>query len=102
MLSEPATLTSPAVLPAEETVIRAVDLGKQYHLYDKPIDRLRQAFLWGRKQLYREFWALRGVNFEIRPGEVMGLIGRNGSGKSTLLQLVCGVLQPSSGSVEVR
>ena len=85
-----------------EVVIACRDLGKIYHLYDKPVDRLKQAFLWGRKQLFREFWALRGVSFEIKRGEVLGLIGRNGAGKSTLLQIVCGVLKPSTGVAEVR
>ena len=78
------------------------NLGKIYHLYNKPADRLRQAFLWGHKKLYREFWALRGVSFDVKRGEVLGLIGRNGSGKSTLLQIVCGVLKPSTGEAIVR
>jgi len=85
-----------------QPIISVRDLGKVYHLYDKPADRLKQAFLWKRKQLYREFWALRGVSFDLQRGEVLGLIGRNGSGKSTLLQIVCGVLKPSTGTAEVR
>lgn len=85
-----------------EPVIRARNLGKCYQVYAQPQDRLKQ-FLWrGRRQYYREFWALRGVDFEIMPGEVVGIIGRNGSGKSTLLQLVCGTLNPSVGEVEVK
>ena len=86
----------------DDAVISVRDLGKLYHLYEKPQHRLLQAFLWGRKQLYREFWALRNVNLEIRRGEVVGLIGRNGAGKSTLLQIISGVLQPTSGTVAVR
>jgi len=86
----------------DEVVIAVRDLGKIYHLYDKPIDRLKQAFLWGRKKLFREFWALKGINLEVKRGEVLGLIGRNGSGKSTLLQIVCGVLKPSAGVAEVK
>src|SRR5438067_3361922 len=88
--------------PMPEPVISVRDLGKSYLLYDKPSDRLKQAFLWGKRQLYREFWALRGVSFDVRRGEVLGLIGRNGAGKSTLLQIVCGVLQPTTGTAIVR
>jgi lipopolysaccharide transport system ATP-binding protein len=87
---------------SSEPVISASDLGKVYQLYDRPLDRLKQAFLWNRRRLYREFWALRGVSFEVRRGEVLGLIGRNGSGKSTLLQIICGVLKPSRGVATVR
>jgi ABC-type polysaccharide/polyol phosphate transport system ATPase subunit len=85
-----------------DLVLSVHSLGKMYHLYDRPQDRLKQAFLWGRKQLYREFWALRDVSFEVRRGEMLGIIGRNGSGKSTLLQIIAGVLRPTTGELEVH
>ncbi len=49
-----------------------------------------------------EFWAVDGVSFDIRRGEVMGIIGSNGSGKTTLLKMLCGILTPDAGSVAVR
>lgn len=48
------------------------------------------------------FWALRDVNFALKEGEVLGLIGRNGSGKSTLLRVLAGIIQPDVGRVTVQ
>lgn len=86
----------------EQPVISVRGLGKCYHVYDKPADRLKQAFFRWKKQFYREFWALRGVSFEVFPGESVGILGRNGGGKSTLLQLIAGTLTPTEGDVVVR
>lgn len=82
--------------------IHATQLGKCYHLYAHPRDRLKQ-FLWrGKRHFYRELWALKDINLAIAPSEVVGIIGRNGSGKSTLLQLICGTLTPTCGEVGVN
>lgn len=87
---------------SSETAISVRNLGKCYQLYAQPQDRLKQ-FLWrGRRQFFREFWALHEVSFELAAGEVIGIIGRNGSGKSTLLQLVCQTLTPSCGEIVVQ
>lgn len=51
--------------------------------------------------MFQEFLALKDVNLEVKRGEAWGLIGTNGSGKSTLLKLICGILKPYKGSVEV-
>lgn len=85
-----------------DTVVQAVNLGKCYHIYDNPKDRLKQAFFPRKKKYYREFWALRHLSFEVKRGETLGIIGRNGSGKSTLLQLLCGTLIPTEGSHQIR
>lgn len=82
--------------------IRAQHLGKAFQLYERPIDRLKQMLMRGRRRYYKEFAALHDVSFELRKGEVLGLVGRNGAGKSTLLQLICGTLNPSAGQVAVQ
>lgn len=84
------------------TVIQCIDLGKCYQIYDNPKARLKQALWRGRRQYFREFWAVRHINFEVRRGESLGIIGRNGSGKSTLLQLICGTLTPTEGSIQSK
>ncbi len=97
-------------MSSDTPVIRVRDLGKCYEIYQRPQDRLKQSIhprlqRWiGRepKAYYREFWALKDVSFEVNKGEAVGIIGRNGAGKSTLLQLICGTLNPTSGSVEVE
>ncbi len=87
---------------SSEFAIAAHQLCKRYALFDRPSDRLKQLLLGRWKPYGREFHALQDVSFAIRPGEVVGLVGRNGAGKSTLLQLVCGTLEPSSGSLAVQ
>lgn len=57
----------------------------------------------GRGQLRDdEFWALKDINFELKRGECLGLIGRNGAGKTTLLRLLNGLIKPDSGRIEIR
>src|SRR5690242_4332857 len=77
-------------------------LSKRYELYARPVDRLLQTLWRGKRQFYREFWALRDVGFSLAPGQVLGVVGRNGSGKSTLLQVVAGTLAPTTGEVITR
>ncbi len=87
---------------SSDVVLSAEGLGKRYEIYAHPRDRLLQMLLRDRRRLFREHWALRGVSFQVRRGQMVGVIGRNGSGKSTLLQLVAGVLTPTEGRVEAR
>lgn len=97
-------------MSSDDLVIRVSGLSKCYQIYERPQDRLKQAIVprlrrlagLDEKTYYREFWALREIDFEVRRGETVGVIGRNGSGKSTLLQILCGTLAPTSGSVEIR
>ncbi|MFN7630986.1 MAG: ABC transporter ATP-binding protein [Cyanobacteriota bacterium] len=94
--------SAPKKMDDTSTIVRAENLGKCYHIYTNPKDRLKQALFQNRRQYYREFWALRHLSFELKRGETLGIIGRNGSGKSTLLQLLCGTLAPTEGAYQVH
>lgn len=84
-----------------DIAISVNNVSKHYHVYDKPLDRLKQGVFRGRKQFYKEFKALDNVSFNVKKGETVGVIGRNGSGKSTLLQMICGTLTPTGGDIRV-
>jgi lipopolysaccharide transport system ATP-binding protein len=81
--------------------IRVQEVSKVFQLYNKPSDRLKEA-LFGRGKYSREVVALNRVSLNIPKGATVGLIGQNGSGKSTLLQIICNILSPTEGQVEVN
>ncbi len=62
----------------------------------------RMKFVVGGRPKWENFWALRDINFSVREGEVVGLIGENGAGKTTILKLIAGLLKPDRGSVYVK
>jgi len=79
--------------------LRVEGVSKQYRIYDRPADRLKESLTRGHRKYHREFWALSNISFEVEPGTTTGIVGPNGSGKSTLLQIVTGTLEPTHGSV---
>ncbi|OAB41817.1 ABC transporter ATP-binding protein [Paenibacillus antarcticus] len=83
-------------------IIEIKDVVKSYKLYDKPLDRLKEAISPTHKMYHKEFIALNGISFNVEKGDALGILGKNGSGKSTLLKLITGVLSPSSGSIQVK
>jgi lipopolysaccharide transport system ATP-binding protein len=99
--------------------IRVEGISKQYHIggpqkvYDTLVDQLTDTFTSpfrrARKVLSgqaattteEEFWALKDISFEIKPGEVVGVIGRNGAGKSTLLKILSQLTEPTKGFADI-
>jgi len=82
--------------------INICDVTKIYRLYDKPIDRLKESISLTHKKYHKEFFALDKISFSVEKGSTVGIIGTNGSGKSTILKIITGVLNPTTGSVEVE
>ncbi len=85
-----------------EAVIKVTDVTKVYKLYDKPMDRLKEALSLTHKSYHTDHYALNGISLEVGRGECVGIIGTNGSGKSTLLKIITGVLNATEGSVEIN
>lgn len=82
--------------------IEVRNIKKVYKLYDKPSLRMKEAFSISKKKYHKEFSALKDISFNVKKGEMLGIIGKNGAGKSTLLKIITGVLTPTSGTVEIN
>ena len=81
--------------------IRVCDVSKMYKLYSRNRDRIVDAFGLSKTPRYREHYALHGLSFDVKRGETVGIIGTNGAGKSTILKIITGVLNATSGDVEI-
>src|SRR4051794_3876986 len=107
----------------DNVVIKVEDLSKQYRLGQVGTRTIRHDFnRWLYKLIGKEdpylmigeendrsvkgesdyVWALRDINFEVKQGEVLGIIGRNGAGKSTLLKILSRVTAPTTGNVKIK
>ena len=87
-----------------DTIIEVKDVDMRFRMANDKINSIKEytvKLLRGKLQ-YNEFEALKNVSFDVKRGEVVGLIGHNGAGKSTMLKVISGILKPTAGSVAVR
>lgn len=93
-----------AAAPREDKVIEVNDVTMRFRMTNDRIRSFKEFVvrkIQGKIQ-YTEFEALKHVSFDVRKGEVVGLVGRNGAGKSTILKVISGILKPTEGSVTVH
>lgn len=86
-----------------ETIIHVKNVTMKFNLMEEKVDTLKEyvvKFLKG-KLFYNEFVALNNISFDVKRGDILGIVGLNGAGKSTILKILAGVLQPTQGKVEV-
>lgn len=82
--------------------IEVANISKTYKLYSNPKDRLKEALSLSNKKLHKDFFALKDIDFKLKKGDTLGIIGKNGSGKSTLLKIIAKIIQPTSGKVKLN
>ena len=85
----------------KEVVIEIKDLCKKYKMYPSKKDRLLEIILPNYEK-HDTFTAMEGFNLTLKKGEILGILGRNGAGKSTLLKMITGVVNPTSGSIQIK
>jgi ABC-2 type transport system ATP-binding protein len=87
---------------AGDVVMRVSHVTKSFRLHHEKANSIKQRLAGRTRDRFEDFLALKDVTFDVKEGEVFGVIGQNGSGKSTLLKCMAGILRPNEGRVEVR
>jgi len=87
-----------------ETIIQISDATIRFNIASERIDNIKEYFVKFFKGTlhFKEFLALKNINFEVKRGESWGVVGNNGAGKSTLLKLICGIIAPDKGGIAVN
>lgn len=88
----------------KQIAVRVDHVGVRFNLSSQKVDNLKEYFIKFVKKeiLYKEFWALKDISFELEKGDRLGILGLNGAGKSTLLKVLAGVLKPTEGRYKIK
>ena len=91
-------------MASRKIALKVDHVGMKFNMSKEKVDNLKEYFIkFIKKDLtYQEFWALKDVNFEVKKGDRVGIVGLNGAGKSTLLKVIAGVLKPTEGTVKTN
>ena len=87
---------------SHEPAISIENVSKTYRIYGNPYGRIKELLPWNDVPHHQAVHALKGVSFEVQPGQCVGLVGGNGAGKSTLLKILTGTTFPDTGRYTVR
>lgn len=87
----------------DDIAIKVENVSMEFNLSSEKVDNIKETVMrfFQHKLFFNSFWALTDVSFEVKRGEIFGIVGFNGSGKSTLLKVVSGVLKPTKGKAEL-
>lgn len=88
----------------KQIAVRVDHVGVRFNLSSQKVDNLKEYFIKFVKKeiLYKEFWALKDISFQLEKGDRLGILGLNGAGKSTLLKVLAGVLKPTEGRYKIK
>ena len=86
----------------DKVALKVEDISIRFNLSKENVDNFKELLIKkikGEKIRFNEFWALRDINFELKKGDRLGILGLNGAGKSTILKIIAGVYKPTTGTI---